>query len=150
MRRVEHPDLGFAFEIPDAWQTAELPEGLAVAPADDPEELGLPPGFAVTLAAFGDGEHDAASLSDQALMHEARWLTDLHLLDAEDVELPGGIPARRTLATYRQGIASLTLEQWHAARDGRALVLSAVGPTEDQAVLHDLWQAMVDSLAVGE
>ena len=146
MRVVEHPDLGFAFEAPDDWPVTTLPDGLVAAPADDAEDRSLPPGFAVTFTSFGGGDHDAASLAEQGLLEEMRFLTDLRLLDEEDVELPGGIPARRSLGTYRQGISSLTIEQWHAVHDGRALVVCGTGPTEDYAVLHELWRAMVGSL----
>ncbi|MEA2156010.1 MAG: hypothetical protein QOE11_2150 [Solirubrobacteraceae bacterium] len=150
MRLVEHAALGFALQVPDAWQTTELPEGLVAGSEEMPDDLSLPPGFAVSLAGFGDGDHDAASLSEQGLLEETRWLTDLRLLDSEDTELASGLPARRTLATYRQGVSSLTLEQWHAVHRGRALVISATGPTQDYAALHDVWHAMAASLRLGD
>jgi hypothetical protein len=150
MRRIEHSGFGFALEVPDAWRAAELPEGLLAAAEDEPGDLSIPPGFAVTVTDLPDGPHDPASLSEQGLMAEARWLTDLHVLDEEDVELPGGLSARRTLATYRQGMSSVTLEQWHAVHDGRVLALSAMGPTADYAALHDVWHAIVGSLALDD
>jgi len=150
MRRARHPRLGFELDVPDAWQVAALDDGLVAAAEETADEPAYPPGFAVS---FGDlvGEAiDPASLAAQGLGHAVRWLTDLRLLDEEDVRLSNGLSARRTLATYRQGISSLTLEQWHAIHDGRALVLSAIAPTTDFVAMHELWHAMTASLRLDD
>ena len=149
MRRVEHAAFGLAIESPEAGGPPSCGRACSRRPRTT---LGTSRSRRLRRHAreLAGGPHDAASVSEQGLMDEARWLTDLYLLDEEDVELAGGLPARRTLATYRQGMSSVTLEQWHAIHDGRALALAATGPTEDYAAMHDLWREIVGSVRLGD
>ena len=71
---------------------------------------------------------DLDALFEASLAHMEAVLTDLQVIDVSAEELAGQ-PARRVLASFRQGIHALTLEQWYAVADGRLFVVSGTSAT---------------------
>jgi hypothetical protein len=71
-------------------------------------------------------------------------LADFQLLDLEDLTLASR-PAHRMLAACRDGVVSLTLEQWWSVDGPSILTLTAVVPTMEYDDLADVLARMAAS-----
>jgi hypothetical protein len=139
----EDEDSGFRLEYPNEWIVHEGVPGAALVIVAPEREGGFRPNFNVVVQEM-EPTPDLESLTTTHLSNQARWLTDHQLIDVESVEL-AGVPATRTLSHHRQGIYSLTVEQWLAIGDGGIVVLSATSETLTYSQLADDFAHMVRS-----
>lgn len=73
-----------------------------------------------------------------------RTLTDLIVLDDEETSVDGR-SSRRLLCAHRQGIYSVTLEQWSVVADGLFFVLSGTCDTNDRERVGGVFAAIARS-----
>ena len=138
-------DEGFALRFPLRWAVdEEPPPGVAVAvlaplEADETFRSNLN----VVFQDSQTGNLDAAARASIAELE--RFMTDLRVLDYEET-LVADRPARRLLSTYRQGLYSLTLEQWYLDADGRLAIVSATSETPAYDRVADTLETVVASL----
>lgn len=147
--RYQHPDAGFALRVPPSWERAEDVLGCAAVfrmPVEDPDLF--QPNLTVALPLL-DETPSLEEFSAGQLTQASRLLTDVVVLDVDDAVV-ADFPAARVLFTYRQGIYSLTLEQWWAVAGEGAVVLSATVGTFEYAELADVFTEMVASFEVAD
>jgi len=140
----ENKDFNFVLEHPPDWEALEDVLGVAVmvrgpAPADDE----FRPNFTVMVEAL----EAPATLDDflrAQLQNQARLLTDFYLLDVTDSEV-AAIPAKKVLFTHRQGIFSLSVDQWWAIAPGGIIVLSGTAESMQYGIATDDFLRMAAS-----
>lgn len=115
-------ELGLAFLRPPLWD--ELPGGpdgslIVMAP---PAPDAFRSNFSVVVRSV-DEMPTSGEFTEVQLTNLQRVLTEFQLLDLEDCTVAGA-EAKRMLCTHRQGVYSLTLEQWWVLGEGGYLVLS--------------------------
>ena len=119
----ENGDFNFVLEHPPEWEVLEDLLGVAVmvrAPAPAEEEFR--PNFTVMVETV-DSPTTLDDFLQAQLRNQARLLTDFYLLDVSDSEV-AAIAAKKVLFTHRQGVFSLTVDQWWAIAPGGVIVLS--------------------------
>jgi hypothetical protein len=138
-------DERFALQFPGHWAVDEQPPaGVAVsvvAPLGSDETFR--PNVNVLFQEWQSGDLDEAARASIGELE--RFMTDLRVLDYEETSV-GDRPARRLLSTYRQGLYSLTLEQWYVAADDKLAVVSATSETPAYDRVADTLEAVATSL----
>lgn len=145
----ENLSAGFELDRPASWEVFEdVGDALAVfrAPVADPDAF--LPNLNVVVIEDEVMEHDLDRFTASVVSQHQRTLTDVLLLDVGPSVLAGQ-PARRVLCSYRQGIFSVTLEQWWALADNGVVVLSGTSGTLDYPSCQEVFDRMVSSFKVG-
>jgi hypothetical protein len=140
-------DAGFAVDHPSGWEAIDGVAGSDVLVLAS--ESGTR-GFRANLAVATQMRPDSLDLKrfgDAQLATLAQLLTDGRLVDRAPASLLGQ-PGERVLITYRQGIHSLTLEQWWAVAGEGAVVVSATCAALDYDLYADTFAGMAASLRV--
>jgi hypothetical protein len=141
----EDEESGFRLEYPGGWIVHDSVPGATLVIVAPEDEGGFRPNFNVVVQEL-EPTPDLESLTTTHLANLSRWLTDHFLIDVEPVEL-AGVPATRTLSAHRQGMYSLTVEQWLAPGDGGIIVLSGTAETLNYSQLADDFSYMAQSFA---
>ncbi len=146
----ENADAGFAMDLPASWDVfEEVGDALAVfrAPIEDPDAFLA--NLNVVIIEDEEMGQDLDRFTEAVVRQHQRTLTDVLMLDIEESTMAGQ-PARRVLCCYRQGVFSVTLEQWWTLADNGVVVLSGSAGSLDYPVFRDVFDRMVSSFSVIE
>ena len=158
LERYQHPDPGFEIDLPQGVELGVMPGMVLVARLPLDESRSPFRGNLTIVAQELPAGVDVAAHGDASLAEEARSLPNWRLIDRAPAEV-GGLPAERTLATYRLGrdsgidagrALSVTVEQWRLLRDGLAWIVSVSCESSEYGLFCDLWTACAESLRPGE
>lgn len=118
-----------------------------MAVVKDGEEGGFRPNLNV-VRKVRDKAGDLDDLARDAVRGLGRLLSDFLLIDL-DAAVVSNLPARRLLVAYRQGIYSMTSEQWIVLTDEHIWTLSAAAPTARWDECADVFAAAARSWVIG-
>ncbi len=137
---------GFSLSHPPDWRVQRGASALLLSIAAPQETEGFRSNLNV-VRRVRDRSCDVDGLAQIAVREATRFLTDLVIIDIE----PGvvaGMSSRRLLFAYRQGIFSLTTEQWVSLADDHAWIISAGASSSIYDSVADVFAAVVASLRV--
>lgn len=127
---------GFSLQVPPGWNVQKGVAGLLVSIVGPDETGAFRPNLNL-VRKVRDRAPDLDALARDALKTLTRLLTDLLVIDV-DSSVVAGLPARRLLVAYRQGMFALTSEQWIFVDDEHIWTVSAGASTEQWSdVAHD-------------
>ena len=137
---------GFTLGVPEGWSIQRGVAGLLVAFAMDGEGESFRPNLNVVRRAR-DRTGDLDELAQETIRSLRRLLSDLLLIDL-DAAVVSDLPARRILIAFRQGIFSVTSEQWIVPSADHVWTVSAAASTEHWDDCADVFAAMVAGFKV--
>lgn len=138
---------GFSLELPEGWSIQRGVAGLLVAAVLDGEGEGFRPNLNVVRRAR-DRTGDPDELVRETVHNLGRLLSDLLLIDL-DAAVVSDLPARRILIAFRQGIFSVTSEQWIVPSEDHVWTVSTAASTGHWDDYADVFAAMVSGFRVG-
>lgn len=133
---------GFALNHPSDWNVVPGMSGLLVA-IRAPGHRDFRPNMNV-IRRVRDTPLGLDGLVDKALAGLARVLTEPIVIDV-DTAVVADHPARRFLVAYRQGIYTLTSEQWLLLSEDHVWTVSTAAATETWDQAADTFSDMVRS-----
>lgn len=138
---------GFSLVVPDGWEVQRGIAGLLVAVVKGAGDGSFRPNLNV-VRKVRDRVGDLDDLARETVRGLGRLLSDFLLIDL-DGAVVSNLPARRVLMAYRQGIFSVTSEQWIVLTDQHIWTLSAAAPTDRWDECADVFAAVASSWVIG-